>query len=105
MSFLELHCRGPIFLGGLLAHWIKKRGEAARNRATLIGSGLIAGEAMAGILIAGLIYGTGKSFPVDATALGALAQNNFVSLAVFAAVIGFIWKSSVSAAASEAPGR
>ena len=46
--YLPLGLSVPIFFGGLLAHWIKKRGEAARNRATLIGSGLIAGEAMGG---------------------------------------------------------
>lgn len=54
--YLPLALSVPIFLGGLVAWALSRLGgraaELARNHATLIGSGLIAGEAIAGILIA-----------------------------------------------------
>lgn len=42
----------PIFLGGLISSQLKKRSESASHNGVLISSGLIAGEAIAGILIA-----------------------------------------------------
>lgn len=90
--YLPLGLSAPIFLGGLLAHALGRRGDAARNRGILIGSGLIAGEAMAGILIALLIYVTGESYPLWDD-LG-----NLVGLGALALVVGLIWRSSVGAA-------
>jgi putative OPT family oligopeptide transporter len=87
--YLPLGLSTPIFLGGLLAHALGRRGEAARNRGVLIGSGLIAGEAMAGILIALLIYVSGESYPLWDD-LG-----DVVALAAFAAVAAMIWNNSV----------
>ncbi len=86
--YLPLGLSVPIFLGGLLAHFVAGRGEAARNRATLIGSGLIAGEAIAGILIAALIYTTGESFPIP------VVDSNLLSLAAFAGVGWMIWSNA-----------
>ncbi len=50
--YLPLALMTPILLGGLIAHALKKASEGASHRGVLIGSGLIAGEAIAGILIA-----------------------------------------------------
>jgi uncharacterized oligopeptide transporter (OPT) family protein len=78
----------PIFVGGILAHSIARRGEAATNRALLVGSGLIAGEAMAGILIALAIYLTGRSFPIP------LLDSGWLTLAAYGAVAGLVWRSA-----------
>ncbi len=50
--YLPIALMVPIFLGGLVAQRLKNRSEAARRSGVLIASGLIAGEAIAGILIA-----------------------------------------------------
>lgn len=50
--YLPIALMVPIFLGGLLSQQLKKRSQAASGNGVLIASGLIAGEAIAGILIA-----------------------------------------------------
>lgn len=50
--YLPIALMVPIFLGGLISHQLKNRSEAATRNGVLIASGLIAGEAIAGILIA-----------------------------------------------------
>ncbi|MCY4594062.1 MAG: oligopeptide transporter, OPT family [Bryobacterales bacterium] len=50
--YLPISLMVPIFLGGLISSQLKKRSERASQNGVLISSGLIAGEAIAGILIA-----------------------------------------------------
>ncbi len=50
--YLPIALMVPIFLGGLISQSLKKHSEAAQRNGVLIASGLIAGEAIAGILIA-----------------------------------------------------
>ena len=50
--YLPIALMVPIFLGGILARKLKRHSEAASHSGVLIASGLIAGEAIAGILIA-----------------------------------------------------
>ncbi len=50
--YLPIALMVPIFLGGLISERLKNRSEAAGQNGVLIASGLIAGEAIAGILIA-----------------------------------------------------
>lgn len=50
--YLPLSLMVPIFLGGLISRQLKSLGEATTRQSVLISSGLIAGEAIAGILIA-----------------------------------------------------
>lgn len=50
--YLPIALMVPIFLGGLISQRLKNRSEAASRNGVLIASGLIAGEAIAGILIA-----------------------------------------------------
>ncbi len=50
--YLPLALMVPVFLGGLVAEALKRRADAASQGGLLVASGLIAGEAMAGILIA-----------------------------------------------------
>ncbi|HVP14409.1 MAG TPA: OPT/YSL family transporter, partial [Terriglobales bacterium] len=54
--YLPLQINTPLFIGGLLSHWVgrsakdPKLSEARVNRGTLIASGFIAGGALAGVL-------------------------------------------------------
>ena len=50
--YLPLSLMVPIFLGGLISRQLKRLGEGTTRQSVLISSGLIAGEAIAGILIA-----------------------------------------------------
>jgi putative OPT family oligopeptide transporter len=86
--YLPMGLSVPIFIGGCLHHRLARRGEAATNRGMLIGSGLIAGEALAGILIAALIYATGRQYPIPLLDSGAL------TFAVSAAVVWLVYRSA-----------
>ena len=50
--YLPIAIMVPIFLGGLISQRLKNRSKSATHNGVLIASGLIAGEAIAGILIA-----------------------------------------------------
>jgi putative OPT family oligopeptide transporter len=92
--YLPLALSVPIFLGGIVktvvARALASRGsegvERAMHRGLLFSSGLIAGEALIGIVIAGIIY-AGISLPVR------IFQNDLVSvffLVVMLVVLGLI---------------
>lgn len=54
----------PIFIGGLIRHFIDKRNPTladADNRGVLLGSGFIAGEAIMGVALAVVIYTVGDA--------------------------------------------
>ncbi len=63
--YLPLSLDIPIFIGGLLRHFLKKRSQAAegRDNGVLFGSGLIAGEALMGIGLA-VVVATGVALPL-----------------------------------------
>ena len=54
--YLPLQINTPLFIGGLISHWVSKSSteakvsEARSNRGTLLASGFIAGGALAGVL-------------------------------------------------------
>ena len=54
--YLPLQINTPLFIGGLISHWVekstkdKKLSEARSQRGTLVASGFIAGGALAGVL-------------------------------------------------------
>ncbi len=90
--YLPLGLSVPIFAGGLLHQALKGLGEAATNRGVLIASGLIAGEAIAGILIAVLLTTTSTELPIPAL------DSGLFSVAAFGAVGWLVWRSGVKAA-------
>jgi putative OPT family oligopeptide transporter len=97
--YLPFSLSVPILAGGLIAHALAKRGEAATNRSVLISSGLIAGEAIAGILIAAVVVasrraGSAQEFPAP------LLDSDVLSIALFAAVGLWIYLSGEKAAAA-----
>jgi uncharacterized oligopeptide transporter (OPT) family protein len=91
--YLPLGLSVPIFIGGYIHHLLSQRGEAATNRGILIGSGLIAGEAVAGILIALLIYVTNRTYPIPMLDSGA------ATFLISAAAVWLVYRAGMQAKA------
>jgi len=100
--YLPLELMVPIFLGGLLAHFVERKhkvnvhDEAERDRihrpGTLFSAGLITGEALTGILIAIPIVISSRA---DVLALPKLFQfGQFVGLVVLAVVAGLLYRAA-----------
>lgn len=60
--YLPVATMVPVFLGGMLRAWIERRGgeeparAARRENGVLFGSGLVGGEGLMGVLIAGVVF-------------------------------------------------
>jgi len=103
--YLPLELMVPIFLGGLLAHFVERAhkigdDEEARDRihrpGTLFAAGLITGEALMGIAIAIPIVASARA---DVLALPEAWQfNKWAGLAVLAVVGWLLYRSSKKAA-------
>ena len=107
--YLPLEYTSPIFLGGLLAEgvdrWHARQSpgrdpEEQRRRGLLFASGLIAGEAIVGVLLAIPIVLTGN---VDVLALPSALRfvgpsGMWVGLLVFAAIAYYLYRSAISSA-------
>ncbi|NLJ00346.1 MAG: oligopeptide transporter, OPT family, partial [Bacteroidales bacterium] len=100
--FIPIQLNTPLIVGGLLNHWINKKGKdkhltnARHQRAILISSGFIAGAALFGVLGALIIFLTGdgnalnSNLWIDPTGTGA----QVTALIAFSALIGyFIWET------------
>jgi putative OPT family oligopeptide transporter len=106
--YLPLELMVPIFLGGLLSHFVERKhpvgdDEAARDKlhrpGTLFSAGLITGEALMGIAIAIPIVVSGRA---DVLALPpALHFGQLAGLAVLAVVGWLLYRTSVKAAAGQ----
>lgn len=101
--YLPLELMLPIFLGGLLSHFVERRhgvnphNEEERDRVhrpgTLFSAGLITGEALTGIIIAIPIVVSGRA---DVLALPASLQfGQIVGLIVLAIVAWLLYRTSV----------
>lgn len=99
--YLPLEYTSPIFLGGLLSEfvdrWHARQGkggdpEERRRSGLLFASGLIAGEAIVGVLIAIPIVASGD---VDVLALpGAMRLGQWFGLACLAAIAAWLYRSA-----------
>lgn len=80
--YLPVAAMVPIFLGGLLRLWVdrSKNAQASADHGVLVGSGLVAGEGLVGVAIAGIALAIGR----------------------VPAGIGFEWAGSVAMGASAA---
>ncbi|MDO8643726.1 MAG: OPT/YSL family transporter, partial [bacterium] len=68
--YLPLEVTAPMFIGGLLHYWVTHRVDADKasartQKGILVASGLIAGESLMGILLAGAIF-VGLPIPISA---------------------------------------
>ncbi|MDD4697172.1 MAG: oligopeptide transporter, OPT family [Fermentimonas sp.] len=100
--FIPIQLNTPLVVGGLLNHWINKKGKDAKltnarhQRAILISSGFIAGAALFGVIGALIIFITGNAnalnFGIWSDPDGVGAQ--ITALVAFTAlVIYFVWES------------
>ena len=100
--FIPIQLNTPLIVGGLLNHWINKKGKdkqltnARHQRAILISSGFIAGAALFGVLGALIIFVSGdgnalnSNLWIDPTGTGA----QVTALIAFSALIAyFIWET------------
>lgn len=91
--YLPLGLSVPILVGGIINYLVSRRASllgdqiGAIHRGTLFSSGLIAGEAIMGIIIAFLIFG-GLKFPKT------IFESNILSIVLVAlVVIGLVYVS------------
>jgi len=100
--YLPLELMVPIFLGGLLTHFVERKhqpkDEEERDRihrpGTLFSAGLITGEALTGIIIAIPIVVSGRA---DVLALPASLQfGDVAGLICLAVVAGLLYRSAAS---------
>lgn len=94
--YLPIAVMVPIFLGGLLSQGLRNRSESASHAGVLIASGLIAGEAIAGILIAvPKTVAPGDAIPIP------VANSLWLSLAGLAAAMFLIHRFSLRGTAAD----
>jgi putative OPT family oligopeptide transporter len=95
--YLPMAASLPVVLGALISQWFKMRArktadpEATEQYGVLVASGLIVGESLFGVALAGLIVASGNEAPL------ALVGGNFpfaplIGLAVFAALIVVLYR-------------
>jgi putative OPT family oligopeptide transporter len=77
--YLPVSLSVPILIGGLLRLIISRLRKDVSNTGILFSSGLIAGEAIVGIILAGLIYAKFRMIEI--------IESNLISLAAFMAII------------------
>lgn len=98
--YLPLSLTTPIMAGGVVRLLVEKRNEGAEKRekresGVLFASGLIAGAALIGVVIAGLVFGAEQSAAVRAyqDAVTGLTGGTgaAVSLIIFLSLAGLLW--------------
>jgi len=90
--YLPLGLSVPIFVGGLMMHWIKSSvkkekeevSQAVENRGLLLASGIITGEALTGVLVAVLAVVAPSVFPSES------GFAPYVSIVVMLFVIAYL---------------
>lgn len=96
--FIPLNLNLPLFVGGLVSHYVSTRStDAALNMArnekgTLLASGFIAGGALMGVASTGLQF-AGVNFASPAWAANPLSQ--WLALVMYAALIVYLAKASM----------
>jgi len=94
--YLPMSATLPITLGAVVGHWYNKRAARAANpqRAerlgTLVASGMIVGESLFGVLLAGLIVALAKDAPL-ALVPADFVWANPIGIVVFAALVAGLY--------------
>jgi putative OPT family oligopeptide transporter len=97
--YLPVATMVPIFLGGLLRLLAERKAADADQRAarvergTLLGSGLVAGEGLVGVAIAGVASYTGRA-PAGIGSAWAGPAAQWISLAAFALLAVWFWRTA-----------
>jgi len=102
--YLPLATMSPIFFGGLLRRMIDARrvGGGETDPGVLCASGLIAGEGLAGLGVAGLAYTQGRAFLERPTLIGGGA-GELIAIAVVLAALALLWRAAREQATSPSP--
>lgn len=97
--YLPLSTMTPVFVGGCIRRFVEARAgkeekvrRERRDRGVLLGSGLIAGEGVMGVLIAFYVFFTGK--PAEIGLHWPLGLGDLVSLAAFALLGYYLIRST-----------
>jgi uncharacterized oligopeptide transporter (OPT) family protein len=99
--YLPVATMVPIFLGGLLRLLAERRAAdggdrtARVERGTLLGSGLVAGEGLVGVAIAGVAFSLGRA-PAGIGSAWAGAAGQWIALAAFALLALWFWLTVTS---------
>ncbi len=94
--YLPMGASLPVVLGAVIGHWYdgwtKKTAdpEYSKRLAVLVASGMIVGESLWGVVLAGLISGTGNEAPF-ALVPAAFAEAPLIGLIAFAGLIGLLY--------------
>lgn len=91
-------------LGFLYNRWADKKSDPERVKrlGVLLATGLIVGESLFGVLLAGLVAGTGEESPLAVVGDGFASASELVGLLAFVGVIGWLyWSTKRNAAQVE----
>jgi len=94
--YLPMSATLPLAVGAIVGHWFDRRAKQAANpqRAerlgTLIASGMIVGESLFGVLLAGLIVATSKDAPL-ALVSADFAWANPIAIVLFVALVAALY--------------
>ena len=95
--YLPMSASLPVVIGAVLSEWFRRRAnkgahpERAEQKGVLVASGLIVGESLFGVALAGLIVATGREDPLALVAAD-FAAAPAIGLVVFAAVLVALYR-------------
>jgi putative OPT family oligopeptide transporter len=104
--YLPVATMVPIFFGGLLRWWAERsardqnEASARRDNGVLLGSGLVGGEGLAGLIIAGVAFYLGRA-PEGFGTEWAGGAATWIGTAMFAALILWFWLSARAGARAQ----
>lgn len=103
--YLPLDLNTPALVGGILSHFIGKRGSTARERGVIIASGLMAGGALGGVIGASLRLVRGYTPEwIKTPFYDNDAVSQLVSLTLFLALCVYLWVDATKRTRSDANG-
>jgi len=98
--YLPIELNTPLFLGGLLAHWVNRPkkgtseadGKARENRGVLIASGLMAGGAIMGVIASAIKSKEAwrDGFPILSQAAAEGPLGEWIGLAALVALCAYV---------------
>lgn len=101
--YLPLELNTPALIGGVLVHFLNKRGATARERGVIVASGLMAGGALGGVIGAAcrLIPGYTEEW-VHTPFYANDAVSQTISAVFFLALCAYVWRRSLATPPAEA---
>jgi putative OPT family oligopeptide transporter len=100
--YLPMGATLPVVIGAVIGHLYEKRArtDAAQRTGVLLASGFIVGDGLVGVALAGLIVATGSGTPLALVGEDFATPAIFIGLAVFAALIAWLYRWTARTAAT-----